>query len=392
MDFVFYDPIEAQEWYSKQNHFDYINLDYDPIKNKYTFWYSDNINHNKILNIEDLGYTEEYVYDIETEDGTFQAGVGSNIVKNTDSIYTTFSLPGQKEMSEDEKIKKIYKVSEECASRISETFKNPIELEMEDLKYPISLFSKKRYVFRQFEKAKNGEIVDKGITAKGIQTVRRDNCKYVKNVCNPILEEMMYGRDIEKSKKMAREAVIKLLNREVDIYDLVITKSLKEKYKTVNSAGHKMSPPSHFFLAEKMKKRDPGTAPKPGSRVSYVFIENKDRNALQADRVENPEWVLEHPKACKIDALYYLNKQLASPLETIFQTVIFNKDNELYPLDKNNKLSKEYKREFANLIWSDVKLKYENELKGQKQICDFFTKKQPKIEDLSEIESDDEII
>lgn len=382
-------PIEAQKWYINQKE----NYNCNFIDGIYTFTLDivDNEVENNILNIECLGYTYDYVYDIETEDGTFQAGVGGLIVKNTDSIYTKFELPGQDEMDEDTKMNKVYDIAEECAKRISETFQDPILLEMEDLKYPIALYSKKRYVYRQIVRDK-GVLIDEGIVEKGIQTVRRDNCKYVKKVCKPILHEMMYSRDFEKSKRMAIESVKKLLNNDVDIYDFVITKSLKAKYKTVNKAGRKMSPPSHWYLAQKMKKRDPGTAPQPGSRVPYVFIENKDKNALQSERVEDPEWVLEHPKTCKIDSLYYLDKQLASPLETIFQVCIFRKDGTLYPLDKKGKLSREYKKAFAKLIWSDLRTSYENKQKGQRQIIDFFIKKKPNIIDLEEINSDDEIL
>lgn len=387
VDFVFNNALEAQEWFvengscTKHN---YIDGKYIFTKTKLP------IGSNKVLCVEEVGYTDEYVYDIETEDGTFHAGVGSNVVKNTDSIYTKFTLPGQDKMSEEEKLQKIYKVSEECSSRISETFKDPIDLEMEDIKYPIALYSKKRYVYRQLTKNKKGEIVDDGIVAKGIQTVRRDNCNYVKTVCNPILEEMMYGRNIEKAKQMAIVSIKKLLNREVDIYDLVITKSLKSSYKTINSAGHKMSEPAHWHLSQKMKKRDPGTAPKAGSRIPYVFIENNDRNALQSDRVEDPEWVLNNPKSCKTDMLYYLDKQLISPLETIFQVVIFQEDGTLYPLDKNNKISKEYKREIARQMWESDRQKYINKSKGQSQISDFFRK--PKIEVLDLVSSDDEVM
>ena len=44
-----------------------------------------------VINIEKVfeNYTD-YVYDIETEDGTFQAGIGNLIVKNTDSVFLRF--------------------------------------------------------------------------------------------------------------------------------------------------------------------------------------------------------------------------------------------------------------------------------------------------------------
>jgi DNA polymerase elongation subunit (family B) len=383
--FEFEDALEAQCWYIRNGG----DFTHSYNQGKYVFT-PGGCDTNRVLSIERMGVTDDYVYDVETEDGTFMAGVGCNVVKNTDSIYTKFTLPGQENMSQDEKLKSIYKVSEECSKRISATFKDPIDLEMEDIKYPIALYAKKKYVYRGFTKNRNGEIQDDGIVAKGIQTVRRDNCKYVKTLCNPILDEMMYGRDIVKAKKMAMDSIIALLDRKVDIYNLVITKSLKSKYKTVNVAGRKLPEPAHSQLAKKMKKRDPGTAPKPGSRVPFVFIENLDKSALQCDRVEDPEWALNNPKACKIDMLYYLDKQIISPLETIFQVVIFRPDGTLYPLTASNKISREYKNEIARQMWANVRTAYVNKMKGQLQISDFF--KKPKIEELDDADSDDDIM
>ena len=42
---------------------------------------------DKIIAINDLGYIDDYVYDLETDVGHFHAGVGSMIVKNTDSVF-----------------------------------------------------------------------------------------------------------------------------------------------------------------------------------------------------------------------------------------------------------------------------------------------------------------
>lgn len=387
MEFVFNDSLEAQKWVVLN-----INNNFVHSYSNGTYMFkecSEPVETNRVLEVEDLGYHDDYVYDIETEDGTFHAGVGQLIIKNTDSIYTKFIIPNQDTMDEDEKLRKIYEVSEQCAKRISDTFKKPIDLEMEDLKYPIALFSKKTYVYRQLTKSRDGSIKDDGVVVKGVQTVRRGSCGYVRKVCNPIMDELMYGRDVEKAKVMARESVRNLLDNRVDIADLVVTMSLKDKYKSENKAGHKMSPPAHWCLAQKMNERDPGTAPRPGSRVPYVFIQTKNKNDKNSERVEDPEWVLRFPKTCKIDLLHYLDKQLSHPLATIFQVVITNRDGELFPLGKDGKISKEYKKEVARQLWEDLRKSHENKSKGQKQISDFF--KPQIIDDLESVGSDDEI-
>ena len=42
-----------------------------------------------ILQINDLGLSDDFVYDLETSNGHFHAGIGSMIVKNTDSVFFT---------------------------------------------------------------------------------------------------------------------------------------------------------------------------------------------------------------------------------------------------------------------------------------------------------------
>ena len=66
----------------------------------------------------------------------------------------------------------------------------------------------------------------------------------------------------------------------------------------------------HVGLVKRMYKRDPMTAPQPGERVQYMFIENSDKNALQADRVENPIYAAKNPDTCKPDVLKLFRKTI----------------------------------------------------------------------------------
>ena len=373
MIYTFTNAIDAQEYYLRKRDNMYCHLNYE--NGRYIIHHKQGIAaSNKVLKIEPLERTdyEEYVYDIETEDGTFQAGVGCMILKNTDSIYTQFSLPNQEKMSDDEKLEKIFKVSTECANRISNTFKKPIELEMEKVMYPCLLFSKKRYVNRYFERNKKGETVCSGIDAKGIQIVRRDNCKLVKKISNPVLEKIMYDKDINGAMEIARSKINDLLQGKIPIEDLTITKSLKSHYNDVDKNGRVISKPAHWHLAQKMKERDPMTAPKAGDRVPYVFIENDDKGAQQKDKVEDPEYVKENTKKCKPDVLYYLDRQIRSPLETLFSVLVRNKEGQLFPYTEKGEISKDCKKEIARLLWDNAKRKKENTKKGQREISHWF--------------------
>jgi DNA polymerase elongation subunit (family B) len=327
----------------------------------------------------------DYTY-LET-DGS--RGIKAKVIYgDTDSIYTEFTLKNMDKMTKEEKLNKIWDVASECADRISETFQDPIELENEKTMWPLYLYGKKRYANLYYEKQRDGTFSCKK-DFKGIQVVRRDNCEYVKSVCNPIFDKLLYDQDIDGAKDIARKMIKDLLDNKVEIEELVLSKSLKSKYKDTNVKGNKLSKPAHWFLAKKMKERDPGTAPLPGSRVQYLFVENKDKNALQADRVEDPEYAKEHSKECKPDVMYYLDKQLASPLYTIFEVIILDpKTGKVFPKkiknDGKEETSKDCKTEIERLLWKRIKQDKLNELDGNQDITKWFTpaKKKTIDEDL----------
>lgn len=312
--------------------------------------------------VECLGVCDEYVYDIETADGTFHAN--GLIVKNTDSIYTKFTLPNGEELEEEERVQKIYDIAIECAQRISATFRKPIMLEMEDFKYPIALFSKKCYVYREIVRGRNGELVDNGVQYKGVQMVRRDNCGYVKDVSKPIVKAMMYGNDKSEILNIARSMILDLMHGKVPMNRLSITKSLKEEesYKVM---------PAHVMLARKIEARDPGSGPKPGSRMAYVFIENS-KAEKDGDKMEDYKWAVAHPETCKPDILHYVDKQLTKPLATLLQVVITKPDGSLFPLTPKGKISTEYVREMVRQLFGRERDELVLKSKKQRSIRSFF--------------------
>ena len=338
---------------------------------------------NKFPHIEllhDVGVYDDYVYDLQTEDGSFQAGNGSNVISNTDSIYTQFLIsPEMKEnMSDREQELMIWKYSAECSDRISDTFKNPIELELEKVMTPLYLFKKKRYMMLYKEHADDTDHID----TKGLPTVRRDNCNYVKEVLNGVIDKLLYDKDIKGAEELARTKVDDLLNDRVDLDKLTISKSLKSHYKTVNKAGHKLSKPPHAMLADRMKERDAGSAPQPGDRIPYVFIQTKKKTTLQGDKSEDPEHVKANSKKLKIDSLYYLEHQVSKPLYSMFELTVKNpQTGELFDTDTGDatldrKNTRGAQKEIKKRIWGDLELRKKNTMNGQSMISDFFTNSQ----------------
>ena len=92
---------------------------------------------------------------------------------------------------------------------------------------------------------------------------------------------------------------------------LVITKAISKADYTAKQA--------HVELAERMRKRDAGSAPTLGDRVAYVIIKGS-AGAKNFERSEDPIYVLEHN--VPIDTKYYLDNQLAKPLGRIFEPIL----------------------------------------------------------------------
>ncbi len=283
-----------------------------------------------VTDIIPMGIISDYVYDIETETGNFQAGVGQIIVKNTDSCYVIFPEPPDADGS----LTTLFKKAEEAADYISLTFKKPIQLEFEKFMYPLILVAKKRYMYIEWTDPKKG---DTSISAKGVELVRRDNCPYVKETLDAVLSPIMFKNNLEIGKHQAEIHIDRLLNGEVPIKKLILSKNLRNDYKGyqkkylqdgnyqwIHTKGdivtEKCPTMAHVALVEKMRKRDPNSAPKPGDRVPFVYIDIGNPKALSWEKTEDPEYVIENN--VKIDTLYYLEHQLKNPLKTIFDILL----------------------------------------------------------------------
>lgn len=220
------------------------------------------------------------------------------IYGDTDSVMVNFKV---------QSLERSMELGREAAELISKKFISPIKLEFEKVYYPYLLINKKRYAGLYFT---NTEKYDK-MDCKGIETVRRDNCTLVADVINTCLQKLLINRDPDDAVKYVKTVISDLLQNNIDISHLVITKELTKSDYAAKQA--------HVELAQKIKKRDPGNAPKLGDRIPYV-ITAASKNARAFEKAEDPIYVLENN--VPIDANYYLENQLSKPLLRIFQPIL----------------------------------------------------------------------
>eukprot|EP00049_Salpingoeca_infusionum_P016898 m.351100 g.351100 ORF g.351100 m.351100 type:complete len:1070 (+) comp16170_c1_seq1:68-3277(+) len=203
-------------------------------------------------------------------------------------------------------------LAKEAAEYVTAKFVRPINLEFEKVYWPYLLINKKRYAGLYWTRPDKWDKMD----AKGIVTVRRDNCPLVVTLINTCLHKLLIERNVPGAVDYAKKIISDLLCNNIDISQLVITKALS---KTADEYDGKQA---HVELAERMRKRDAGSAPALGDRVAYVIIEGR-RGAPAFEKSEDPIYVLEHNVA--LDTKYYLTNQLEKPLMSIFEPIMGEK-------------------------------------------------------------------
>jgi len=203
------------------------------------------------------------------------------------------------------------KLGKKAAVTISQLFIKPISLEFEKVYFPYLLIAKKRYAGLFWTKPDKFDKLD----TKGIESVRRDNCRLVKDVIDTCLQKILIGKDISGAIEFVKKTISDLLKNQIDLSLLIISKSLSK-----HSEDYKNKQP-HSELVERMRKRDPHTAPSIGDRVPYVIIKSI-KKAKIFEKSEDPLYVLEN--GIPLDTQYYLENQLKKPLIRIFTPLMAN--------------------------------------------------------------------
>ncbi|KAG0130707.1 DNA polymerase family B-domain-containing protein [Tuber indicum] len=220
------------------------------------------------------------------------------IYGDTDSVMVKF---GPKDLPT------AMELGKEAAGFVSQKFVTPIKLEFEKVYFPYLLINKKRYAGLYWTNTEKHDKMD----SKGIETVRRDNCRLVQVCIETVLRKLLIDQDVVGAQTYVKDLISDLLQNRIDMSQLVITKALSKNDYTAKQA--------HVELAERMRKRDAGSAPTLGDRVAYVIVKGAG-GAKNYEKSEDPIFVLEN--SVPIDTKYYLENQLSKPLGRIFEPII----------------------------------------------------------------------
>lgn len=205
---------------------------------------------------------------IHARDTTLKTFKGTRLTYgDTDSIFVNFTdyikqkYP-DRTFTEEELLEESIKVGQEAAKNVNKDIKAPQNIEYEKTFWPFVIFSKKRYFGNKYEKS----IKKYKETSMGIVLKRRDNAQILKSIYKGIIDIILNKRDLAGSKLFFREAVKNLLEGNVDISQLVISKTIKSDYANPTQIAHKV-------LADRMGERDEGNKPQSNDRIPYCYID-----------------------------------------------------------------------------------------------------------------------
>lgn len=150
--------------------------------------------------------------------------------------------------------------------------------------------------------------------AKGIETVRRDGTPAEQKIEEAALKTLFRTSDLSQVKRFFQRQCTKIMAEKVSIQDFCFAKEVR--LGTYSERG--MLPPGALISAKKMLE-DHRAEPQYGERVPYVVISGAP-GAKLADRCVPPEELLENSQN-RLDAEYYISKNLIPPLERIFNLV-----------------------------------------------------------------------
>lgn len=304
--------------------------------------------------------SRDYIYDIQTGNHHFAAGVGELVVHNSNYIH----FPHLKTAHE------TWDHALYVASELTKMFPAPIVLEFEEEIYDFFfILSKKRYMYR---KCLRDGVVDDKIGKKGVLLARRDNSKIVRDIYEGVISRIADNDTKHDILGYVIDQLNEVCSSSKPITDFVVTKAvgdsggcipdefidekgvrkaklgdytvpllprntaeriakLKKKNVDTDEEYYMACLPAQVQLAERMRKR--GQRVDNGTRLEYVITDPDHHTAKQYQKVESLDYLSKHSEVLKVDHNYYV-KALANPLDQVLSVAF--KDIKDFVLEQYN--------------------------------------------------------
>ena len=279
-----------------------------------------------IKKIIPLGTMTEDVFDLETENHHFAAGIGRMVVHNS-AMCTLPQIKSSKEcnywgikLAQD--INGIKPGEKDVdgvlwpEGRLG-VFPPPLAVEFEKAMRLLTL-KKKKYVALLIAKDgtfKTEDITDKhgnvigrrpAMLKKGIPLARRDNCNFLRVTYTKILGLIMSRSRLDEAINVLVASIQDLTNNKIHHDELSIIRGLGANYKS----------DSYFMKVFSDNLRRAGKIVNPGDRLDFVIVESEGAKLL-GDKMRLVEQFVEDGGV--IDTNYYIEKILMNCVNQLFE-------------------------------------------------------------------------
>eukprot|EP00210_Caulerpa_lentillifera_P001997 g1914.t1 len=252
----------------------------------------------RVIRMKTVYQNGGFVYDLSTTNHHFQAGTGSLIVHNTDSVFV--KLHGCSRI-------KAFEIGNEIAASITLSNPAPIELKMEKVYHPCVLLTKKHYIGSSYTSPDQTHPI---LDSKGIETIRRDSCPAVAKILEKTLTLLFEKKDLTQIQSYLEHQWGKIMTGRVNLKDFVFSKEVR-----VGRYRSKVLPPAAVVAAEAQRK-DPRRAPQSGERIPYLVIYGHPGQRL-VDLVIEPKQLIHSRSSLKLNALYYIKNQINPAVDRV---------------------------------------------------------------------------
>nr|QBK84636.1 MAG: DNA polymerase elongation subunit family B [Pithovirus LCDPAC01] len=233
----------------------------------------------------------------------------NTVYGDTDSIMVDLKIRDEKmantvcaklgiEIKKGEKLGLILKrIGMALSKGITCEFPAHINLEFEEVAAIFFSISKKYYAKILYDK--QGNVDYKNTTKKGVVSVRRDNCKWIRDIYDDVLNLILIKGTLKDCIAAIDQRIIQLVTRGVPLSSFILTGSIGSSYKEGST----------FFIKtfyDEMKRI--GRPVARGERIEYVIVTSKNptKNHLVGLKMRFLDMYLDGDE--KIDYAHYVRK------------------------------------------------------------------------------------
>lgn len=224
-------------------------------------------------------------------DARWQAKV---VYGDTDSLF--IKLAGRT-------LEEAHQIGRDIAAFITSKCPEPMKLKFEKVYMPCALMSKKRYIGFKYEKPGDKEPI---FDAKGIETVRRDNCLLVSKVLEKTLKILARTRDLSQVQEYVQRQFQKVLaGAKQNLSDFVFCKEVRlgsyaadrhpERFDDEVEGGVEGGQRPHSaIIALQRIQQDSRAIAQYGERIPYVIVYGQGNDRLR-ELVASPDELILNP-------------------------------------------------------------------------------------------------